>query len=330
MILGMAAWFCPVSFAQTPTQVPAPHPDPSIVTLDVVAQDAKTLAILPNLSSSDFRLLDNGREVPISSFGSGTHYSVAPIALWLIVECNNFEQHDFASAFMRGKTQYLRPGLARLDKTDTVGVAHWCGDGTEAIDLPPGRSADAAIGKLDELLKQKAVEGANRQGEDAEQKMIEMILDQARNATPRRLPVLLFLYGDAGFAYGYEAENVLRDLLATPDIVYGLNNAGYHFDPATMFGGGQIYYEIHYLSQKTGGQVYGTPDPKRFAKALDYLLLQLHFRYTLGLRPVAFDGKMHDLKVELTAEGQKKYADAALRYRTEYLAVKPSAGRAPK
>jgi hypothetical protein len=339
MALGTVAWFGAMSPAQTSTQSASPQTaaprakssptsqpiDPSVVTLNIIAEDAKTSAILPKLSREDFRLYDNGRETAVVSFGAGAHYSVPPIALWLVLECNNFSQVDFASAFMRGKTQYLLPALAHLDKTDAVGVAHWCGDGTQAIDLPPGPDANATVGALNDLLRKKAIEGANRQAEDAMQRMVAMVLAQTENTSPKRLPVLVFLYGDAGFAFEYEADAVLRDLLSTSSIAYGLNNAGYHFEPRTMFGGGQIYYEIHYLSQATGGNVVGTPDPPQLSRALDYILLQMHFRYTLGFRPTVRDGKKHDLKVELTPDGQRKYADAVLRYRSQYIAVASTA-----
>jgi hypothetical protein len=315
----------PQSSPQPASPRPNPAADPSIIPLNVIALNARTASVLPNLTQADFRLFDNGREVPVVTFGSGAHYSVPPIALWLVLECNNFGQVDFASAFMRGKTQYLLPALAHLDKTDAVGVAHWCGDGTQAIDLAPSNDPNAAIGALNNLLKQKAVEGANRQAEDAMQRMVALVLAQTESTSPPHLPVLVFLYGDAGFAYEYEADAVLRDLLSTSSMVYGLNNAGYHFDPSAMFGGGQIYYEIHYLSQQTGGNVVGTPDPKQLSAALDYILLQMHFRYTLGFRPTVPDGKKHDLKVVLTPDGQQKYADAVLRYRAQYIAVAPTA-----
>jgi hypothetical protein len=113
IVLGTATSFGLVSHAQATVQSalpqvaapranpsPASQPtDPSLVTLNVVAQDAKTSAILPKLSREDFRLFDNGRETPIVSFGAGAHYSVPPLALWLVLECNNFGQVDFASAF---------------------------------------------------------------------------------------------------------------------------------------------------------------------------------------------------------------------------------------
>lgn len=323
----MAKTFCALalvaaaSLCQAQTQAHAP----ATVAVNVVALNAKTDAILPNLTQDDFRLFDNNRQIPIVSFGSGAHYRVAPIALWLVLKCNNFGNHDFASAFMRGKTQYLLPALAHLDKDDAVGVAHWCGNGTQAIDLPPGHDPNAAIAALNTILKQKAVEDTNRQAENAEQRMVEMILADAKASSPRRLPVIVFLYGDAGYAFAYEADNILRDLLSTHGIIYGLNNAGYHFDPSAMIGGGEIYYEIHYLAQSTGGNVYGTPYPDKLSSALDYILLQQHFRYTLGFQPTSFDGKKHDLKIELTPSGQQKYANAVLRYRSQFIPIAESA-----
>jgi len=290
-----------------------------IFPLDVIAQDTKTSTILPKLAREDFRVLDNGHEVSIVSFGSGAKYSVTPIVLWLVLSCNSFAPPDFSSAFMRGKTQFLRPALADLDKADAVGVAHWCGDASAAIDLLPSQNADAAIGALDDLLKQKSVEGVNRQGQMGMQKMVEMVIANTRSTQPQHLPVLVFLYGDAGYAMVNEADDVLRVLLPAPAIVFGLNNAGYHFEPKAMFGAGRIYYQIRYLSQQTGGQFYGSPDAQMLTKGLDYILLQMHFRYTLGFEPPQRDNKEHDLKVELTPEGQRKYASATLRFRPQYI-----------
>lgn len=298
----------------------APQPT---VKFSVVALDNKTNAILPNLSKEDFRLLVDNHEVPIVSFGSGAHYSVSPIGLWLVLECNNFGVPEFASAFMRGKTQYLLPALAHLDKADTLGVAHWCGNGTQAIDLPPRHDPQAAIAALNNVLKQKPIEGANRQAEDAKQRMVEMILADAKSSSPRRVPVIVFLYGDGGYSFQYKADDILSDVISTRGVIYGLNDAGYRFDPQAMFGGGEVYYEIHYLSQATGGDVVGTPYPKKLSTALDYILLQQHFRYTLGFEPTIFDGKKHDLKVELTPSGIRKYANAVLRYRSQFIAVAP-------
>jgi hypothetical protein len=318
-VLGLTVCLCPALLAQAASQATMYAPDPSTVMIDVMALDAKTGAVLPDLKKEDFQVLDNGREMSVVSFGSGAHYGVAPIALWLVIECNNFGPPDFTSAFLRGKTQYLQPALAHLDKTDVVGVAHWCSNGTQEIDLPPGNDADAAISKLDELLSRKSIEGENRKDEDAKNRLVGMILDETKKNSPQRLPVIVFLYGDAGSAYEIEADDILRSLLSVPSVVYGLNNAGYHFDPRAMYGAGQIYYEVHYLSRATGGDVYGSPDFSQLTKGLNYIVMQAHFRDTLGFKPDTFDGKKHDLRVELTPEGQKQFPSAVLKYRSQYI-----------
>jgi hypothetical protein len=297
--------------------------------VDVIALNEKTLSVVPNLTEQDFEIEDDGQQTPVLNFGSGMHYQVAPIALWLVLECNNYGVTDFASAFMRGKTQYLRPTLAYLDKADVVGVAHWCGNGKQAIDLEPGHDPQAAINTLNEVLKQRPVEGANRQAEDAKERMINLILTLAKSMKPHHTPVIVFLYGDAGYAFRLEAEGTLINLLSMPSFVYGLNDSGYHFDQGAMFGGGNVYYEIHYLSISLGGNVYGTPYPKQYSRALDYILMQMHFRYTLGFKPGVMDSKRHDLKIVLTSKAQKEFPDVVLRYRAQYIPM-PGPTRGPR
>ena len=45
----------------------------------------------------------------------------------------------------------------------------------------------------------------------------------------------------------------------------------------------------------------------------------MHFRYELGFIPPAIDGKRHELKVELTKTGKKKYKAVRLKFRPEYM-----------
>lgn len=81
----------------------------------------------------------------------------------------------------------------------------------------------------------------------------------------------------------------------------------------------QIYYLVHYYSRETGGDVYSAADPKLFSAALDYILTQLHSRYTLGFTPEKLDGKRHILKVELTDDAEKRFPLAQLRFRPQYI-----------
>src|SRR5271156_5795665 len=106
--------------------------DSSLVLVDVIAENAKTAlhtrALLTDLTREDFRIFDNGHEMPISNFDVGAQRSTRPIGLWLIVQCEEPFPENWHSQFMQGKTQMLRPALNHLTADDAVGVAHWCDD----------------------------------------------------------------------------------------------------------------------------------------------------------------------------------------------------------
>ncbi len=154
--------------------------DTSLVLVDVIAENTKTglhtRELLTDLRREDFRIFDNGREMPISTFDIGPQNMTRPIALWLIVQCKEPLPPDWHSDFMLGNTKMLRPALDHLTSDDAVGVAHWCDDGRAVIDLHPGHDPDAALTKVEEVLEQKPIEGDNRTGELAMQKLIQMVL----------------------------------------------------------------------------------------------------------------------------------------------------------
>ena len=92
--------------------------DSSLVLVDVIAENVKTAlhtrALLTDLRREDFRIFDNGHEMPISSFDIGVQNTTRPIALWLIVQCKEPFPPNWHSDFMQGKTQFLRPALLHL------------------------------------------------------------------------------------------------------------------------------------------------------------------------------------------------------------------------
>jgi hypothetical protein len=321
----MACSVLPAS-SQTPsTQVPTFRAETHLVLVDVVADiKEKTLhtrALLTDLKKEDLRVFDNGHEVPIRSFDIGAHYETRPIALWLIVQCNTGVPSEWHSGFLRGKTCVLRPALDGLHKNDAVDVAHWCDDGTASLDLSPGQDPDAALAAVDRLISQPSIEGENRRGELAMQKMMRMILDSVHQSTVQRLPIFLFLYGDHSGTFVDEANRIIEDVLGSSGIVFGMSDNGYHSDPEQMFRNGKVFSLVHYYGRETGGQYYSTIDPRLFSAALDYILLQLHLRYTIGFTPLLVDGKRHALKVELTKEAEKRFPAAELRFREEYIPV---------
>lgn len=202
----VAMIFCLRCGAQTTDQVPTTlHIDSALTLVDVIAENTKagphTRELLTDLHMGDFHIFDNGHEMPIQSFDIGAQSTTRPVTLWLIVQCNQDEPPGHHSMFMQGKTQLLKPALAHLGKDDAVGVAHWCDSGDSMIDLAPGHDTDAALTKIETILHQEPILGINRTGELAMQRMIRMILDDTHQTRPSRLPVFLFLYGDACATY---------------------------------------------------------------------------------------------------------------------------------
>jgi hypothetical protein len=341
-VLALMTYSCLPALAQTPqAQIPTFRAETQLVMVDVVADiKEKTLhtrALLTDLKKEDVRVFDNGHEMPIRSFDIGAHYETRPIALWLIVQCNDGVHAEWHSEFLRNKTQLLRPALAGLHIDDAIGGAHWCDDGTASVDLPAGRDPGAAVAGIDRVISGQAVPEENGTGETAMQKMIRLVLDNVHQATPQRLPVFLFLYGDdcgthedASYRFQHgdhcgtpedEAHRMIEDVLETSGVVFGMNDNGYSYNAEDMFHDGRVFHLVHYYSHETGGQFYSTTDPRQFSAALDYILLQLHLRYTIGFKPLLVDGKRHALKVELTKEAAKRFPGAEMRFRQEYIPV---------
>jgi hypothetical protein len=287
----------------------------SLVLVDVIATDMSKGLPANTLKRDDFALQDNKQTLAISTFDSGAEFDARPVSLWLIVLCN-MRDREGASELFAGHANLLKPALRQLDKHDSVGIAHWCDDGHYEIDLKPTQDADAAVATLENVLQPTSHYSGGRTGEVALQRMFRLILQNAHKLQPQPLPVLVFLYGDwSGMPFG-EVDDLVKDLLETSAIVYGIRDS--RFPTMGLLGNGERAEIIHYIVEQTGGQ-YLPAIPERYADALALILLQLHFRYELGFKPPALDGKRHKLSVKLTESAQTRYKHVRLRYRPFYI-----------
>jgi hypothetical protein len=287
------------------------------------------------LKQADFRLFDNRKEVTIQSFATGR--DTRPIVLWLIVQCSTGSPPDWGSNFIKGKTQLLKPALEHLASRDLVGVAHWCDDGQAKVDVAPGTSVDAALQGVEQVLNLKVANANDRAGEESMAHMVRMVDDSTRNsksslpagtqsgpdAGQTYMPVFLFLYGDQGGTDSREANTIIENVMETSGMVYGLSVVEIHHDVLEDVGSGQTFNQAHYYSRATGGQYYSTTQTELFGPTLDYIIGQLHVRYTLGFKPAKMDGKPHDLRVELTKDAQSRFPKTTLRFRAEYIPIPP-------
>jgi hypothetical protein len=316
------------SASSSETQAPTFHSTSSLVLVDVMALDPKNGLPLNKLNREDFKLFDNGAEVPITTFDSGSHFDTRPVALWLVVICGEQNKGDTGSGSFLGQEALFRPALDDLDKKDRVGVAHWCDNGDVKLDLPPTDNKDSAISKLHDALQPIPFicPPGTRIGELALQRLFRSIIGNAHLSNPQPLPVVVMLHSDYTGQPPKELNLLIDDFLETSGIVFGIKD-GYVPDGHELTNG-EIARIFHYMSDQTGGQYFSVPS-NMYAAALQDILLQLHFRYELGFKPPSIDGKRHKLKVELVGAARENYKSVRLRYRPEYIPVAPDSNALP-
>jgi hypothetical protein len=295
----------------------------SLVLVDVFSQDRKSGLPIRDFKKEDFRLFDNRHEIRITTFDAGAQYDTRAIILWLVVICNEAGLPKFgASAEFLGEEPLFRPALNHLETHDSVGVAHWCDNGDSQLDLLPAEDRDKSIQQLAETLKPIPFEGgtfaSDEAGEQAFRKLIRLIIRDAYRRNPRPLPVIVFLHGDHTGQPRGELNKLVDDFLETSGIVFGIRDSR---SPNLRFIIGEQAKIMHYMAKHTGGEYFSVP-PSGYEKALEAILMQLHFRYELGFIPPAIDGKRHELRVELTKEAKAEHQGLRLRYRPEYIPVR--------
>lgn len=319
------ALFLLLSFVTSAQELPQPaqtviRAQSSLVLVDVISQDPKNGLPVRDFRKEDFRIFENGHEVPITAFDAGAQYDTRPVILWLVVICDEGGKNGGSTEFA-GNEASFRPAFDQLDKRDIVGVAHWCDNAETQLDLLPTEDRDRPLAVLAETIKPISFHtggDSDAAGEVAFRKLIRLIIQDANRRNPQPLPVILFLDGDHTGQPRKELDLVVDDLLETSGIVFGIKDSRAPRGP--LFFIGEIAQIEHYIASKTGGQ-YFVASPEHYAAALEAILMQLHFRYELGFVPPTIDGKRHNLKVELTKEARKLHKGIRLRFRPEYIPV---------
>src|SRR5262245_42283208 len=296
----------PMTCQQRPasTEAPTIRVQSSLVLLDIISQDYKSGLPVRDFKKEDFRLFDNRHEVRIATFDAGARYDTRPVTLWFVVICNESGLPQFgASAEFLGQESLFRPALNHLQTHDSIGVAHWCDNGDTQLDLLPTENGDRAIRELAEALKPILFEGGtsatDEAGEQAFRKLVRLIIRDAYNRNPRPLPVIVFLHGDHTGQPHRDLNKLVDDFLETSGIVFGIK----HDRAPKLLLIGEQSKIMQCMARQTGGQYFSAP-PSEYEKAIEAILVQLHFRYELGFIPPAIDGKRHELRVDLTKKAK--------------------------
>jgi hypothetical protein len=298
------------------------HSSSNLVLVDVVALNANNRLPDKRLKREDFQIFDNDHPVSIKTFDSGASFTTRPLALWFVVLCNMRSWEANGSGLFAGKISLLKPALKDLDKQDTVAVAHWCDNGDSQIDLRPTSTVEEAATALEQVLAPIPYpDNDDRTGELALQRTLQLIIDATRSIVPEPLPVVIFLYGDHSGMPKSEADQFIDELLETSAVAYGLKDRR---SPNLGWLESRLWGEqaaiANYIATQTGGQ-YLRVTPETYAKGLEEILQQLHFRYELGFSPEALDGKRHRLRVKLAHVVKNQHKGVRLRYRAAYVPV---------
>jgi hypothetical protein len=290
----------------------------NLVLVDVVALNARNGLPDNTLKRDDFQVFDNDHPVSIKAFDKQAQ--TRPLALWFVVQCNMQNSETDGSGFFRGQIGLFKPALKNLDRQDMVAVAHWCDNGDSKLDLLPTSNVEEAATSLEQVLAPTFnPDDHDRPGELALEKTLQLIVDATRPLAPERVPVVIFLYGDHSGMPRSEADRLIDELLETSAVAYGLKDRR---SPGIWFLPGEQKEIAHYIATETGGQ-YLPVTPETYATGLEEILQQLHFRYELGFKPEALDGKRHKLRVKLADAAKKQHKAVRLRYRTAYVPTAP-------
>ena len=285
-----------------------------LVLVDVIA--LKNGVPDKGLKRDDFQVFDDGHPVSIKTFDSGAQFTTRPLVLWFVVQCNMRGYEAKGSGLFTGRISRFQPALTYGEHQDRVAVAHWCDDGQSKLDLPPTKNVDEVVTAVElVLVPGPDTKDHGRAGELALQQTLQHIVDTTRGSRPEPLPVLIFLYGDYSSMDKSEADHFIGELLETSAIAFGVRDRR---SPHIWLTPGEQKEIAHYLATQTGGQ-YFDATPETYATALGKILQQLHFRYQLGFKPEALDGKRHKLDVKLTDSAKNQHKGVRLRFRAAYV-----------
>jgi hypothetical protein len=290
------------------------HTSSDLVLVDVIA--LKNGLPDKGLKRDDFQIFDDGHPVSIKTFDSGAQFTTRPLALWFVVQCNMRGYEAKGSGLFTGQISRFQPALTYVEKQDRVAVAHWCDDGQSKLDLLPTKNVDEVTTVVEQVLVPGPdTKDHDRTGELALQQTLQRIVDMARASRPEPLPVLIFLYGDYSSMNKSEADHFIGELMETSAIAFGVRDRR---SPQIWFAPGEQKEIAHYIATQTGGE-YFDATPETYATALGQILQQLHFRYQLGFKPEALDGKRHRLLVKLADSAKNQHKGVRLRFRAAYV-----------
>lgn len=280
--------------------------------INVFVEDQETHTPVQDLNYTDFQIFDNGSLVEPAVFVSGSIDTSRSIAMWLLVSCPEQGQSRCGSGFLAGDFGAVKQALANLDSASTVGVAHWCADGGNNIDLLPTPDHDAPLVALETILHQAPVEPSRSSSTRAFQRTLDLIVKESQCPSCEALPVIMVLH-DGGLELSRDgADMIAKKLLYRGAILYQVKNSSE--------GTGAEHSPFQTISHQTGGRVYSVRSENSL-QAMNSIMSALRSRYTLGLVLHNVDNEWQEIRVRLTKTAAQKHKSVRVEYGAGYLAV---------
>jgi len=246
------------------------------------------------LGRADFRVLEDGREQPITLFS----LEETPFAAAILLD---------TSGSMEGRLSLARAAAIRfldgLRGEDVAAVYHFGSEVEQLQDFAPGRDLPPVAYGL---------------GSKGMTVLHDAVLRAARDLAgrPEKRRAIVVLSDGADTRSGASADKALDAALAAGAVIYTVNMA----DPRTQ--GMQALSAsgtLKLFADKSGGRYLSKPGGQALSEAFAEIVEELSNQYTIGYRPLnrARDGRWRAVELKVSQPG------AAARTRRGYRAPRP-------
>ena len=244
-----------------------------------------------DLRPEDFRVFDNGRQVPIVTFGKMRQ----SVHVLLLLDTSR----SMAESLLDVKTAATAI-IARLAPGDSVQI----GTFSNLLRLSPAFSADESdlVGRLSfvpganmTILYDALVEGCSTFTGEMDRRAIFVVsdgMDTASNGSARDVMQKAAEASVAIYSVGLTSRYVERgkSIVLAPNPV------------------------LHEIADDTGGQYVYAGSGRDYSRLFEAMIEELHQQYILGFTPTQADGKLHSLRVTT------RRPNVNVRSRKQYLA----------
>ena len=293
VLLLAAGGFAAAQLKPSPSVAPDPEAfrisvDVSLVVLQATVRDREGHTV-PNLSSQDFEVFEDGRPQPIRLF----RHEDTPVTVGLVIDHSGSMSEKLgdvtagARAFVKSSNSHDQMFVVDFNETVSLGLPQGIDFSDNADQLGNAIWARPAAGQT--ALYDAIISGLNRLGEGAsDKKVLIVISDGGDNASKSRL------------------ERVLKMAEQSSAVIYTMGL----FEPDDPDANPKV---LRRLAQETGGQAFFPAKLSETVEICERIARDIRDQYTIGYSSATDkrDGSYH--KVRLTARAK---ADGKLSVRT--------------